>query len=158
MSTLSNLSVELSVDLLDFLEIFLTDRQTDLTLTLLIFWCPRIPAKSVCLLAKTMFRFFVGPPSASYGTTTGTQYVLQMVSNHDFWLVANRLSRDELSNCLSNCRDPGGNILNFKKSNRSTDSSTDRFESVDTLIGGQERADQPPSGSGRGFQTKKGPS
>ena len=61
-------------------------------------------------------------------STTGTQYVLQMVSNHDFWLVANRLSRDELSNCLSNCRDPGGNILNFKKSNRSTDSSTDRFE------------------------------
>ena len=61
-------------------------------------------------------------------STRGTQYVLQMVSNHDFWLVANRLSRDELSNCLSNCRDQGGNILNFKKSNRSTDSSTDRFE------------------------------
>ena len=62
MSTLSNLSVELSVDLLDFLEIFLTDRQTDLTLTLLIFWRPRIPAKSVCLLAKTSFYYFAGPP------------------------------------------------------------------------------------------------
>ena len=61
-STLSNLSVELSVDLLDFLEIFLTDRQTDLTLTLLIFWCPRIPAKSVCLLAKTTFYFLWGLP------------------------------------------------------------------------------------------------
>ena len=36
-------------------------------------------------------------------STKGTQYVLQMVSNHDFWLVANRLLRDELSNCLSNC-------------------------------------------------------
>ena len=57
-----------------------------------------------------------------------------MVSNHDFWLVANRLSRNELSNCLSNCRDQGGNISNFKKSNRSTDSSTDRFEMRGHLI------------------------